>query len=92
MGRGGTIPARLLPPKAVLSAGRSPPEFYAGGSAVPGLAGSLGLEGVWPAMSAELCARELIFMIRLYRARGLNIDLFQMKKSQKALYNPPLLC
>lgn len=41
------------------------------------LAGSLGLVGVWLAMAAELCARGLIFMIRLYRGRWLEIDLFR---------------
>ena len=45
------------------------------------LAGSLGLNGVWLAMAAELCVRGLIFMVRLYRGRWLNIDLFQTKKS-----------
>ncbi len=40
------------------------------------LAGSLGLIGVWLAMAAELCARGLIFMIRLYRGRWLQISLF----------------
>ena len=41
------------------------------------LVGSLGLIGVWLAMAAELCARGLIFMIRLYRGKWLHIDLFQ---------------
>lgn len=41
------------------------------------LAGRLGLIGVWLAMAAELCARGLIFMIRLYRGRWLEIDLFK---------------
>lgn len=41
------------------------------------LAGSLGLIGVWLAMAAELCARGLIFMIRLYRGRWLDISLFR---------------
>lgn len=40
------------------------------------LAGQLGLVGVWLAMAAELCARGLIFMIRLYRGRWLDISLF----------------
>ena len=40
------------------------------------LAGRLGLMGVWLAMAAELCARGVIFMIRLYRGRWLSIDLF----------------
>ena len=39
----------------------------------------LGLPGVWLAMTAELCARGLVFMIRLYRGRWLNIDLFRQK-------------
>lgn len=41
------------------------------------LAGPLGLNGVWLAMAAELCTRGLIFMIRLYRNRWAEIDLFQ---------------
>ena len=41
------------------------------------LVGGLGLIGVWLAMAAELCARGLIFMIRLYRGKWLHIDLFQ---------------
>lgn len=45
------------------------------------LAVSVGLNGVWLAMAAELCVRGLIFMVRLYRGRWLNIDLFQTKKS-----------
>ena len=40
------------------------------------LVGSLGLIGVWLAMAAELCARGLVFMVRLYRGRWLHIDLF----------------
>lgn len=40
------------------------------------LAGSWGLVGVWLAMAAELCARGLIFMIRLYRGKWLHISLF----------------
>ena len=43
------------------------------------LVGPLGLNGVWLAMAAELCARGLVFMIRLYRGRWLNIDLFRQK-------------
>ena len=41
------------------------------------LVGNLGLIGVWLAMAAELCARGLIFMVRLYRGKWLHIDLFQ---------------
>lgn len=41
------------------------------------LVGHLGLIGVWLAMAAELCARGLIFMIRLYRGKWLHIELFQ---------------
>ena len=47
------------------------------------LAGQLGLIGVWLAMAAELCARGLVFMIRLYQGKWLHIDLFQAKP-QKA--------
>ena len=43
------------------------------------LVGSLGLIGVWLAMAAELCARGLIFMLRLYRGKWLHIDLFAQK-------------
>ena len=43
------------------------------------LVGSLGLIGVWLAMAAELCARGLIFMVRLYRGKWLHIDLFAQK-------------
>lgn len=46
------------------------------------LAGSLGLVGVWVAMAAELSVRGLVFMIRLYRGRWLNIDLFEKNKSR----------
>jgi Na+-driven multidrug efflux pump len=41
------------------------------------LAGQLGLVGVWLAMAAELCARGLIFMVRLYRGKWLEISLFR---------------
>ena len=41
------------------------------------LASRLGLVGVWLAMAAELCARGLIFMVRLYRGRWLDIQLFK---------------
>lgn len=41
------------------------------------LAGNWGLIGVWLAMAAELCARGLIFMVRLYRGRWLQISLFE---------------
>ncbi len=41
------------------------------------LAGSLGLIGVWLAMAAELVARGLVFMVRLYRGRWLDIKLFR---------------
>ena len=41
------------------------------------LVGSLGLEGVWLAMAAELCARGLIFLVRLYRGRWVEIRLFE---------------
>ena len=44
------------------------------------LAGRMGLIGVWLAMAAELCARGLIFMIRLYRGKWMHIDLFQNPK------------
>lgn len=40
------------------------------------LAGTLGLSGVWLAMAAELCVRGVVFMIRLYRGRWLNVRLF----------------
>lgn len=49
------------------------------------LVGHLGLIGVWLAMAAELCARGLIFMIRLYRGKWLHIELFQSK--EKAVKN-----
>ncbi len=48
------------------------------------LAGPLGLPGVWVAMAAELCVRGLVFMIRLYRGRWLNIDLFAQKRKPEA--------
>lgn len=48
------------------------------------LAGSLGLVGVWVAMAAELCVRGLVFMVRLYRGRWLNIDLFEKKQKREA--------
>lgn len=44
------------------------------------LVGPLGLAGVWLAMAAELSARGLVFMVRLYRGRWLNIDLFRTSK------------
>ena len=40
------------------------------------LDGTLGLSGVWLAMAAELCVRGVVFMIRLYRGRWLNVRLF----------------
>lgn len=46
------------------------------------LVGRLGLIGVWLAMAAELCARGLIFMIRLYRGKWLYIDLFRDQKKR----------
>lgn len=46
------------------------------------LAGSLGLTGVWLAMAAELCVRGIIFMVRLYSNRWLNIDLFRAKNKK----------
>ena len=50
------------------------------------LVGRLGLIGVWLAMAAELCARGLIFMIRLYRGKWMHINLFQdqPKKAKKS--------
>lgn len=45
------------------------------------LVGQLGLIGVWLAMAAELCARGVIFMIRLYRGKWLHIDLFKDRNS-----------
>ncbi len=47
------------------------------------LVGPMGLAGVWIAMAAELCVRGLVFMIRLYRGRWLNIDLFKTGKKEK---------
>lgn len=46
------------------------------------LVGRLGLIGVWLAMAAELCARGLIFMIRLYRGKWLHIELFQEREKK----------
>ena len=47
------------------------------------LVGSLGLVGVWLAMAAELCARGLIFLGRLYRGKWLHIDLFAASGGKK---------
>ena len=40
------------------------------------LAGSMGLQGVWLAMTIELVARGLVFMARMYRGKWLDINLF----------------
>ena len=40
------------------------------------LVSSLGLIGVWIAMAVELCARGIIFMIRLYSKKWLNIQIY----------------
>jgi len=40
------------------------------------LAGSLGLVGIWLAMAVELMARGIVFLVRLYRGKWLNTDLF----------------
>lgn len=47
------------------------------------LVGGLGLVGVWLAMAAELCARGLIFLARLYRGKWLHIDLFAASGGKK---------
>lgn len=40
------------------------------------LAGSMGLNGVWLAMTIELVARGLVFLVRMYRGKWLNTNLF----------------
>jgi len=41
------------------------------------LSGPLGLVGIWLAMAIELCARGILFMIRLYRNKWLDIKLIE---------------
>lgn len=45
------------------------------------LAGRFGLIGVWIAMAVELCVRGTVFLIRLYRGRWMEIDLFASGKA-----------
>ncbi|MBQ1234563.1 MAG: MATE family efflux transporter, partial [Oscillospiraceae bacterium] len=40
------------------------------------LASSMGLNGVWLAMTIELVARGLVFLARMYRGKWLNTNLF----------------
>lgn len=40
------------------------------------LASSMGLNGVWLAMTIELVARGLVFLVRMYRGKWLNTNLF----------------
>ena len=38
------------------------------------LVGPLGLHGVWTAMCTDLCIRGLLFLLRMYRGRWLEIQ------------------